>query len=533
MKQEFNHFALMVDNSRNAVMKPDTVKKMIDILEMVGYNSLILYMEDTYEVDNQPYFGYLRGRYSKEEIKEMDAYAAEHGVELIPFIQTLGHLGRVQNWPVYAKLFDVEDVLCIGEEPVYELIEDMFRTLNECFTSRIVQIGMDEANMLGLGNYLRKNGYRDRLDIFCEHLERVAAIAKKYGFTCCVTSDMFYVLTVGSYRDKRDMTPEMVESIQSRLPENVKLQYWNYHTNDRSHYDFMLDSHLKIQKDIWFTGGLWTWTGFAPHNRWSIESCTPALLSCMERGIKDVTFNAWGDGGMECARFAMLPSLFYVACLGKGITDEAEIKRKFEQTFDIAYDDFLLMDLVGTANDYLTADAEKYLLYNDCFLGIMDKAVRPSEELGYVECAKKLKPLINHPQWGYMFETMYALCKLLAVKTTVGIKTRTAYQECKIDELRELISDYEQILFWIDRFYTAFEKQWMIENKPHGFDVHDIRIGGLKQRVEHCKKRLEAYVNGEISALPELEETILKLMPELEPPYIYSVWHKICTANYL
>ena len=56
MSGEFRHFGVMIDNSRNAVMKPETVKEMIDLLEQMGYNTLMLYTEDTYEVNNQPYF---------------------------------------------------------------------------------------------------------------------------------------------------------------------------------------------------------------------------------------------------------------------------------------------------------------------------------------------------------------------------------------------------------------------------------------------------------------------------------------------
>lgn len=62
---------VMVDCSRNAVMTVDIVKKFIDALSKMGYNMLMLYTEDTYEVDNQPWFGYLRGRYSKDEMKEI------------------------------------------------------------------------------------------------------------------------------------------------------------------------------------------------------------------------------------------------------------------------------------------------------------------------------------------------------------------------------------------------------------------------------------------------------------------------------
>ena len=65
---------VMLDCSRNAVMRVETVKKYAEIIKQMGYNTLMLYTEDTYEVNNQPFFGHLRGRYSKAEIKEMDSF---------------------------------------------------------------------------------------------------------------------------------------------------------------------------------------------------------------------------------------------------------------------------------------------------------------------------------------------------------------------------------------------------------------------------------------------------------------------------
>ena len=55
------YFGVMLDCSRNAVMKPSAIKKFVDYLSAFGYNMLQLYTEDTYEVKNEPYFGYLRG----------------------------------------------------------------------------------------------------------------------------------------------------------------------------------------------------------------------------------------------------------------------------------------------------------------------------------------------------------------------------------------------------------------------------------------------------------------------------------------
>ena len=61
----FRKFGVMIDCSRNAVMNIAAFRRMVDILSSLGYNTIRMYTEDTYEVDGEPYFGYLRGRYSK------------------------------------------------------------------------------------------------------------------------------------------------------------------------------------------------------------------------------------------------------------------------------------------------------------------------------------------------------------------------------------------------------------------------------------------------------------------------------------
>ena len=91
----FKRMAAKVDCSRNAVWNLPALKKWIDVISKLGYNALMLYTEDTYEVEGHPYFGYGRGRFSKEELKEIDTYALTRGVELIPSIATLAHLPTI------------------------------------------------------------------------------------------------------------------------------------------------------------------------------------------------------------------------------------------------------------------------------------------------------------------------------------------------------------------------------------------------------------------------------------------------------
>lgn len=50
----------------------------------------------------------------------------------------------------------------------------------------------------------------------------------------------------------------------------------------------------------------------------------------------------------------------------------------------------------------------------------------------------------------------------------------------------------------------------MRDNKPFGFDVQDVRFGGLIQRIKSCEARLDKYLAGETESIPELEEKILE-----------------------
>ena len=140
----------LIDCSRNCVYTVDALKKFIDILADIGYDYLQLYTEDRFDIGDPP-FGYLRGRYNVAEIKELDGYASARGIELIPFIQTLGHLKGVTRWWAYSDICDTGNILLAGEEKTYALIDKMFAACAEMYTSRNINIGMDEADMVGLG----------------------------------------------------------------------------------------------------------------------------------------------------------------------------------------------------------------------------------------------------------------------------------------------------------------------------------------------------------------------------------------------
>ena len=92
---------------------------------------------------------------------------------IIPCVQTLAHLGTIFKFHPYREINDYADILLIDEPRTYQLIENIFATLAENFTSRKVHIGMDEAHMVGLGRYLDKHGICDRYELLNRHLTKV------------------------------------------------------------------------------------------------------------------------------------------------------------------------------------------------------------------------------------------------------------------------------------------------------------------------------------------------------------------------
>ena len=515
---KLNSLGVMIDMSRNAVMSLEGLRRFLPILKKMGYNTVLLYTEDTYEVDGEPYFGYMRGRYSKEEMKSIDAFAASIGITVIPCIQTLAHLNATLRWgkiPV-----DCNDILLVDDERTYELIEHMLATLSSCFSSRKIHIGMDEAHMLGRGRHLDLHGYESVDAIMKRHLARVCEIAEKYGYEPLMWSDPFFSpWNNGNYYiPKTEIPKEYIEA----LPRSVTPVYWDYYKSNEESYSDMMENHRQLSKKTWFAGGAWTWMGFAPHNRFTLTAMLPALDAAKKHRVRDIFMTMWGDNGAECSRFALLPSLFYLAQYAKGITDESVIKKKFARMFSLSFDDFMKLDqsnnITGNEQTGHPKNPSKYMLYADPFNGFLDRTVAEGGAAVYASHARELAALAKKSRkYGYLFDTQAKLCDVLSLKYDLGVRTRRAYQNGDKEALLRLANeDYPEIVKRIGVFARAFEKQWFAENKTSGFDVQDLRLGGLMQRLTSCKRRLIAYAKGEISRIEELECEVLPFGAEGE-----------------
>lgn len=514
INSSFKDLSIMVDVARNYPLKVETFKKLIRYMALLGYSTLKIYLEDLLEVNNEPYFGYLRGRYSKEEIKEIVNYADLFKIEVMPYIQTLAHLNQIKRWCVYRDHFDIDDILLVDDERTYTLIDNMLETISESFTSKRINIGMDEAYLLGRGKYLDRNGYEKRVNIFKKHLSKVLTLTSKYNLDVEMWGDMFFNNSSYAYDN---LSVEDLNKVN-----NLKLVYWDYEYKDVEEFQSLIKLHKKVSDKVSTAGGSWKWLGLAPNNKYAIAANINFMKASLKENIEEYTLTCWGDNGSSASIFSILPTLFAVANFSF-YQGNKKIDYLFKDIFKISFKDFLYVDKVNnvTINDPLNAknNISRIYLYNDLLLGTYNSLIDKDQISTYKVIKKKLNKLSKNNSFNYIFKTLFEFCRVLILKVEIMDELRIAYQDNNKEKLNEILIKLNKLKTTFDKFYFALYEQYHLEAKGNGFDVIDIRLGGVLQRIKTTIRKINDYLKYG-TKIDELEEIMLDFYGN-----VYSYFH--------
>lgn len=471
-------------------------KKIVRTLALFGYDRIQLYLEENFEVKNEPYFGHMKGRYTAEELKQMVGYAAAFGITVIPAVQTLAHLYNLFLWQEYIAVQDVDDILLTDSERCETLIENIFATLSEIFPCKIVNIGFDEAMFVGGGKHADLYGFEPRHEIVLRHLGKVLSVAERFGFSCMLWSDMFVPF------DESKSLPRNV-----RLPENCQYIYWDYYKTEEKDYIRMFERHAAQNIFPVFAGGAWNWTGFAPANQFGFGRSLPALRACRSYGIREVLLTDWG--GTDSTFFTALPAVALYAeyCYTQSETDLAA---RCLACSGANWEDLFLFDRLNPALDGYTdvTNPCKYLFHNDPLGGTLN--YHCSAEMGpsYRTAAKMLgEAAKRNPSYKNEFLMAEKLASFMEVKACLGAQIKSAYQK---HDLPLLYSVKDKLLPLCLRrlhaFAHAYRSLWNYANKPIGFLMPQREIGGLDARLQEARERLGEYLEGKTDRIEELEQ---------------------------
>ena len=492
----FKSLGIMMDCSRNAVMTVQHFKKWLRQLALMGYNQAMLYTEDTYKLPDEPHFGYMRGAYTEDELKEIDSYAATLGIEMIACIQTLGHLEQILRWEPYLPIKDTANVMLVDGDETYKLIGKMIALWSRVFTSRRIHIGMDETHDLGRGKFIDKFGYERGFEIFNRHLARVAEICESHQLKPMIWSDMFFRMSNAhlDYYDRKSVIPE---EIKAKIPKSVDLVYWDYYHKEK---DFYLDW---IQRSrIWYD------------HRLSMATVKPCIEACIEAKVQEILFTLWGDDGAYCEYDSVLAGLCKAAELAYGSHCDEVVAKKFAAICSGNYKNYITLGAIQYPGEVENIPGHLQL-WDDPLLGINWNnmtTVNPGwVELSLKNYRKMLSELESPDEDNKNADVSHGklAAEVLILKLEFRQALLKAYSDKNETELNALADVRVPVVAEaLRKLLRSFRTQWMQRNKPFGFEVIQLRLNAQIGRYEEIAVRIHELLDRTLRRIEELDEPI-------------------------
>jgi hypothetical protein len=195
----------------------------------------------------------------------------------------------------------------------------------------------------------------------------------------------------------------------------------------------------------------------------------------------------------------------------RGKFDESSMRDCFRYATGELYDSFAALEAVDEPQGYINP-MSRAILYNDPLIPLADKNLVGVEFKNYYEnLTKKLASIEVSKDYAPAFDVITKLSSLFENKADFGLRLKDAYDRGDTEALAKMADECDVIIEKLRALKESHMTAWMRYNKPFGWEVFDIRYGGLLMRFESCRERLSAYISGKISSIPELEAERLRI----------------------
>ena len=513
---EFKTYGIMLDCSRNAVMTVKHFKSWLRRLALMGYNMAMLYTEDTYQLPDEPFFGYKRGPYTMSEMQEIDACAKSLGIEMIACLQTLGHMEQILQWHAYGAVRDTASVLLVDEEKTYALIDKMLAFWSEALSSSRIHIGMDETHDLGRGRFMDLYGYERGFDIFNRHFAKVEKMCEKYNLRPMIWSDMYFRMS-NPEQNYYDLKHEIPQDVIDMIPKHSDLVYWDYYHSDKQFYVDFIKKHRELGYEPLMGSGLWTWGRIWNDHDQDVKTVKPCLQACRESKLDEVFFTLWGDSGAFCEINSVLAGLCWAADLAYGGNEDAtRLEAQFNAITGGSYKNHLaaarLSAHILENQEGTQSVGSPFLLWDDPLLGICWDS-KLNIDAAFVEKAVELYDSICGELAGQRNDNAAAdinhawlYADFLRLKVAFRRDLLNAYGAGDKAAMKRLADDVlPQMICACEAVTASIRKMWHRYFKPFGLEVLQIRQGGQLLRLKEAQCRINEYIAGTIDSIPELE----------------------------
>jgi hexosaminidase len=512
------------DINRGPVPTLDYMKRQLRTEAAFKVNLHSLNMENIVRWASHPLLGPEGGALTREEIRELVAYARRYHVELVPQQQTFGHLHKVLSLERYAPLAEAPygDVLSPQQEGTYKLVADWYKELDELFPGRFFHIGADETFELGEGQSREAVRAKGVGAVYFDHLRRVREILAPYRRRLMFWGDIAL------------SHPELITSV----PKEMIVMNWQYGARDS------FQDRIKPFKDAgleqFVCPGVHSWNQIFPAHDLTVRNVVNFVRDGQRAGALGVLNTQWDDDGES-----LFEAAWYGVVLGaaagwqEGELDLARFERDFDWAFFRAEGDSFVRSIrvLGSVNTRLGVGTSNPVFWQEPFTSafqeraraLRDKtremrgAVEAVEETVRREGARARRNRSMLPALSFAARRFDHLGRRMQVVEqfsraywdaylNLGDRRRVGrlrgYHGAIYNALREMAEE-------LSLLRAAYRERWLAENRPYWLDSvtarYDRAIQVWLDKSKAVEEALRDY--NESSILPNPEEFGLGARP--------------------
>ena len=310
---------VMLDVSRDRVPTMDALRRGIEQLASVGFDHLQYYTEHAFAYAGCEAVWGEASPITAEELRSLDAAAAECGIELAANQNCFGHLHRWLATPAFSHLaethgrFDFFGVerqgpfsLCPTYPASLEFVRRRLEQLLPCVGSPLVNIGCDETADVGAGRSADAVRRRGKAAVERAFTAAIAGVVRDLGRT-----PMFWA----------DMALREPEGI-AELPAELIALAWGYEDDDR--IAEAAGTLAALGRRFWVCPGTASWRSLAGRPAERRGNLRRAADAARTHAAGGMLVTDWGDCGHRQPWIIALHALGEAAALAWDPEDPEE-----------------------------------------------------------------------------------------------------------------------------------------------------------------------------------------------------------------
>ena len=283
----------MLDVSRCKVPTQAELLGLVRALAQLRVNQLQLYVEHTFAFPGHEDAWAEASPLTPAEIRELDDACAAVGIELVPNLNTFGHMERWLRHPRYRALaecpqgwihpltgqFKEFPGTLKPDDASLAFVEELLDAYLPCFRSRQVNIGGDEPWELGQGYSKQAVAERGKHRVYLDHLKQLCALAQARGHTPQFWGDILLEDLALAQNAPADATPVV----------------WGY---DAGHpFKAQCGRLQELGRTYLVAPGTSAWQSFTGRLDNALTNQAEAVGAALRFDARGVLVTTWGDNG--------------------------------------------------------------------------------------------------------------------------------------------------------------------------------------------------------------------------------------------